>query len=72
MVIRLFPPALTGVLRERAEAHGRSLEAEVRAILVDVLLPSDFVVEWIDGCADLPRGEDLQVPSRGEDWQPGA
>ncbi|MCL2540942.1 MAG: Arc family DNA-binding protein [Nocardioidaceae bacterium] len=70
VVIRKLPVGVKQALRERAAAHGRSLEAEARAILVDVVFPHDFVVEWIDGCRDLPAGDALELPSRGEGWRP--
>lgn len=68
VVVRKLPPGVKQGLRERAAAHGRSVEAEIRQILVDVVFPADdFVLEWIDGARRLPDGRDLELPER----QPG-
>ena len=65
VIVRRLPPGVKQGLRERAAAHGRSVEAEVRQILVDIVLPHrDFVLEWIEGGADLPDGPDFEAPER--------
>lgn len=68
VLVRKLPPGMKQRLRERAAANGRSVEAEVRQILVDVVFPQDdFVLEWIEGAQTLPPGADLPLPER----QPG-
>lgn len=68
VVVRKLPAGVKQGLRERAAAHGRSVEAEIRQILVDVVFPpEDFVLEWIEGAQRLPDGPDLEIPER----QPG-
>lgn len=41
--VRNLPEGLHRALKHRAAEHGRSAEAEVRAILAEVLLPADEV-----------------------------
>jgi antitoxin FitA len=68
VVVRKLPPGVKQGLRERAAAHGRSVEAEIRQILVEVVFPpDDFVLAWIEGAHGLPEGPDLDLPRR----QPG-
>ena len=68
LVIRKLPPGVKQGLRERAAAHGQSMEAEARQILVDVVFPrEDFVLRWLDDVRDLPEGPELELPER----QPG-
>lgn len=54
-------------LRMRAAAHGRSMESEIRAILVDAVTESHertgMLVTLMDRFGDL-GGVDLQVPAR--------
>lgn len=50
-------------LRERAASHGRSMEAEVRAILTSSVGPVDFVHDWLAVAAEY-RGADLPNPER--------
>lgn len=65
MIVRKLPPGVKQGLRERAAAHGHSVEAEVRQILVDVVFSSpDFVLEWVEGSDRLPDGPDLELPER--------
>jgi plasmid stability protein len=68
VIVRKLPPGLKQGLRERAAAHGRSVEAEVRQILMDVVFPDeDFVLRWVEGACSLPDGPELELPER----QPG-
>lgn len=47
LLIRKLPDEVKETLRERAQENGRSMEAEARAILVDVITtPNDVVVEY--------------------------
>jgi plasmid stability protein len=54
-------------LRMRAASHGRSMESEIRAILVDAVTQSDerrgMLVTLMDRVGDL-GGVDLEVPER--------
>ncbi len=68
VVIRDLPPGVKQALRERAAAHGRSIEAEARQILVEAVFPpEDFVLRWLDDVQHLPDGPALKLPER----QPG-
>lgn len=70
VLIRNLPPGVKQRLRERAAAHGRSLEAEARTILVDTVFPGDFVLAWLDAAETLPPGDELETPARTADWEP--
>jgi len=50
-------------LKQRAVAHGRSMEAEARAILTVALARGGLARAWVDATAHL-RGEDLVLPVR--------
>jgi plasmid stability protein len=54
-------------LRMRAASHGRSMESEIRAILVDAVTESDerrgMLVTLMNRIGDL-GGVDLEVPAR--------
>lgn len=73
LLIRNLPEQAKTALKRRAASHGRSMEAEARAILVDIVLPTDDdpVVLWLAdaerwradiGGVDLPEVE--RTPSR--------
>lgn len=49
LLIRQLPDDVKEGLRERARANGRSMEAEARAILTDIVLPPTGVVIEYDG-----------------------
>jgi len=71
VIVRKLPPGVKQGLRKRAAEHGRSVEAEVRQILVDIVFPSDdFVIEWIEGGRELPPGPDLEIPERAAGRDP--
>ncbi len=70
IVVRKLPAGLKQRLRVRAAAHGRSVEAEVRAILMDMVYADDFVVTWLEDIATLPPGEELVVPERSSGREP--
>ena len=64
-MIRNLPESLKPALRRRAAAHGRSVEAEARAILEEaVAADEDFVSWWLDEMASVPPGPPLPVPDR--------
>ena len=68
LTIRSIDDDLKQRLRERAAAHGRSMEAEVRAILVDTLSapPVDRVGTRISDRFRSTGGVDLDLRGRGE------
>ena len=73
--IRQLEPALKERLRVRAAQHGRSMEAEARAILKDVLAsPSPAtggeLLERIRQRFDPLGGVDLELPPRGPAREP--
>lgn len=68
LTIRDFDEVLKARLRVRAAEHGRSMEAEVRAILADALTPRP-PVEGMGSrirhlMADLTYDEPFEVPRR--------
>ena len=53
LLIRNLPDEVKEGLRERARANGRSMEAEARAILIDIVeRPANLTVEY-DGPIDI-------------------
>lgn len=73
--IRQLDPALKERLRIRAAHHGRSMEAEARAILKEVLMEkrpvtgADLVTAIRQRFAPL-GGVDLELPPRGPGREP--
>lgn len=70
LTIRAFDDELKGALRRRAAEHGRSMEAEVRAILRAVLRDQDGAGHGL-GSRVHQRfaalgGVDLDLPPRAE------
>lgn len=63
LTIRNLPESTRRALKERAAAHNRSMEAEVRDILDGAIgAAPDFVADWVKATAAL-RGE-FEVPER--------
>ena len=63
LTIRNLPGTTRRALKERAAAHNRSMEAEVRDILAEAVgNPHNFVADWI-AAADSLRGE-FETPPR--------
>lgn len=50
-------------LKERAAGHGRSMEAEARAILTSAVTRGDLARTWVARTAHL-RGDDLPLLGR--------
>jgi antitoxin FitA len=50
-------------LKQRAAAHGRSMEAEVRAILTSAVDRGDLARAWLETTRHL-RGVDVPLPER--------
>lgn len=70
LLIRNLPDEVKEGLRERAKSNGRSMEAEARAILVDLIQPSEKVIIEYDGQQDpdeylLSLGVKLLPKNRG-------
>lgn len=59
LTTRQVPDRTYRAIRERAARHGRSMEAEVRAIL-DAAVAPDFVTSWLHDTEDL-RGDPLDI-----------
>ena len=73
--IRQLEPALKERLRMRAAQHGRSMEAEARAILKDALAapPAATGVELVESIRQrfVPLGGvELELPPRGPGREP--
>lgn len=69
LLVRNLPGSVKEALRVRAARHHRSMEAEVRAILVDAVAADqpDPVLSWLDHAAafrDEHGGADLSTPVR--------
>jgi len=50
-------------LKQRAAAHGRSMEAEARAILTSALARGGLARAWLEATSEL-RGPELTLPAR--------
>lgn len=69
LLIRNLPPTVKEGLRKRAQGNGRSLEAEVRTILVDIVSAGREgpVIEWLASSERFRSqhgGADLPLPER--------
>lgn len=69
ITVRGLDPLVHAKLRERAARHGRSMEAEVRALLADAVADDsarlDIVTAAREYFGDLPPGSmDLDIPAR--------
>jgi len=67
VIIRNLDDDIKERLRMRAASHGRSMESEIRVILVDAVTESDerrgMLVTLMNRIGDL-GGVDLEVPAR--------
>lgn len=63
IAVRGLDDELIAALKERAAAHGRSTEAEVRAILADAVSTRGFAQSWLDATESL-RGADVPLAPR--------
>jgi antitoxin FitA len=50
-------------LKQRAADHGRSMEAEARAILTAALTRGGLAQAWVEATNDL-RGDEIPLPER--------
>jgi plasmid stability protein len=55
-------------LKRRAADHGRSMEAEVRAILTTTLTQGGLAQAWVEA-TDPWRGDEIMLPERSEPRQ---
>jgi plasmid stability protein len=62
LTVRNLPEETRRALKSRAAAHNRSMEAEVRDILVDAVAPTAFITDWLSSTVAV-RGE-FDVPER--------
>lgn len=65
LLIRNLPDEVKSELRRRAGKNGRSMEAEARTILVDVILPAsgDPVLLWLGGAEKFrTAGPNAELP----------
>ena len=70
MTIRGLADEVRDKLRLRAAQHGRSMEAEVRAILTEAVRPeSSWLQTWRERFHEA-GGIDLDLPSRGSSRTP--
>ncbi|WP_183099916.1 FitA-like ribbon-helix-helix domain-containing protein [Nocardioides pelophilus] len=63
ITVRNVPPDVQRALKKTAAAHGRSMEAEVRAILESSVRRGAAVTAWLAAARDL-RGDELELPER--------
>ena len=64
LVVRDLDPEIVKRLRERAVAHGRSAEAEHRAILEHALRPRRSLKETLLAMPDVGTDRDFARPKR--------
>lgn len=69
LLIRNLPEPVKEELRERAHNNGRSLEAEVRRILIDLVTADREgpILDWLDSSQRFREqhgGVNLQIPER--------
>jgi plasmid stability protein len=64
LVVRDLHPDVVKRLRARAVAHGRSAEAEHRAILEQALLPKRSLKETLLAMPDVGSDSDFERPRR--------
>lgn len=62
ITVRNLDPEVQRLLKQRAAANDRSMEAEAREILSRSVRPSTFLADWI-AMAEPFRG-DLELPER--------
>jgi len=63
ITVRNVPPEVQRALKKAAAAHGRSMEAEVRAILEREASRGAAVSAWLDAAREAEAG-DLELPLR--------
>ena len=66
LVVRNLEPCIVDALKQRAVKHGRSAEAEHRAILAEVLLARPRKKTFAEVLSSMPN------VGRDDDFEPGA
>lgn len=70
ITVRNVDDAVKHRLRVRAAGHGRSMEAEVRAIIIEAVgaeeEPKNFLAAWQEAFAAI-GGVELEIPDRSGD-----
>ncbi|ONM47553.1 FitA-like ribbon-helix-helix domain-containing protein [Nocardia donostiensis] len=67
ITVREPDPEVKERLRRRAAAHGRSMEAEARAILSDAVRPKRLLRELYDRTRPYADAEGLPIPERTDE-----
>lgn len=67
ITVRELDPEVKERLRRRAAAHGRSMEAEARAILSDAVRPKRLLRELYDRTRPYADAEGLPIPERTDE-----
>lgn len=62
IIVRNLDDQVQRALKQRAAAHGRSMEAEVREILAATVAGDRMLVDWIDAASAI--GVELELPVR--------
>lgn len=62
ITVRNLDDDVQHLLKLRAVAHGRSMEAEVRDILTSAVSERNMIVDWIDSARAF--AVDLELPAR--------
>lgn len=61
LIVRYLDDSVKQLLAAQAKEHGRSMEAEVRAILTKAAQRPDIGVALLAAAQEVGGGEDLQV-----------
>lgn len=72
ILVRGLAPEVKRKLRVRAAEHGRSLEAEARAVLADAVgagEPKEHLFDWMHRHFAKYGGIELEIPPRAA-WRP--
>jgi plasmid stability protein len=67
ITVRNLDPEVQRLLKQRAAAHDRSMEAEVREILAAAVRTSAFAADWLAVAEEFRAefgGVDLELPER--------
>lgn len=67
LIVRQIEDEIVVALKARAHAHGRSAEAEHRALLRDLLLPKQNLAAHLLQMPDVGLDEDFERPADDED-----
>lgn len=65
ITVRNVPPDVQRALKKAAAEHGRSMEAEVRAIIEAAVRRGTGARAWLESARGL-RGDDFELPERSQ------